>query len=421
MKDLIKQILKEETYNDKLAKSYLSRLKLVAWKNNKYNLLFLATDKGNIIVLISTKDNEISIDRATYNILIKILKNENNLSNFIYDYIIEKGVKLPFNKDSYHIDVSDNVGKVDYEDDFYFNDLNEGKNSSLKTKFAKSWLSKYNDLKKYKSEDGYYIYLVNSNGTIMIQLNTQINETAVSSVIWDVLENHFTEKEIRRKLISWLLDQYHLNDIGYLHKTEPSVLGKINTGDTLIDRTSIQENENKNPLKNYWFKKWSKQREQGEIPSIYEIEKLGLTRKRNEIVQYFTEFMGYNDVNSRSNAIKQYLLNHTFTEKEITGMNYFDQGKIKIKFNSVEFSEVDDVDYVNLDIDFFILSGSFYNPEEGEVYYFSRTVNPFDDLVEFFEFKEGIVEIVENFVFMIILSFGFDINEDFNYINVEII
>ena len=305
MKDLIRNILQEETSQEKLAKGYLSRLKLTPWKNDKYNLIFFATPKGTCVFLIDTDDFEISIQDSTYDVLMKLLKTEDKVMNFLYDYVTERGIKLPFHKSDTWISRSENVGGVDEDDEPYFNSNNL--------------------------------------------------------------------------------------------------------------------NESSNPVKNYWFKKWTRQKEKGETPSIYDIEKLGLSKKRNEIIQYFLEFMGYDDENSRSQAVKQYLLNHTFTEKEITEMDNFDQGKIKVRFDKVEFTENEGVDLfrINLDVEFTLLSGSFYNSEEDETYNFSSNENPFEDFVTYFEFKEEITQVVESFVIKTLESFGYDINKDFDYIDVK--
>jgi hypothetical protein len=305
MKDLIRNILNEETSNEKLAKAYLSRLNLKVWKNDRYGFIFLATPKGTSIILLIVQDHEFCVQDSTYDMLIKFLKPENTLSDFLYDYMIDLGVKLNFNKKDGWVSRSENVGGVDEDDEPYF---------------------------------------------------------------------------------------------------DPNNL-----------------NESSNPVKNYWFKKWTRQKEKGETPSIHDIEKLGLSKKRNEIIQYFVEFMGYNDISSRSEAVKKYLLNHTFTEKEITEMDNFDQGKIKVKFSKVEFTENEGVDLfrLNLDVEFTLLSGSFYNSEEDETYNFSSNENPFEDFVTYFEFKEEITQVVESFVIKTLESFGYDINKDFDYIDVK--
>lgn len=305
MKELIRNILKEETSNEKLAKAYLSRLNLKPWKNDRYDFIFLATPKGTSIILVIPRDHEFCVQDSTYDMLLKFLKTEDNVSDFLYNYMIDLGIKLNFNRVAGWVSRSENVGGVDEDDEPYFD---------------------FNNL-----------------------------------------------------------------------------------------------NESSNPVKNYWFKKWTRQKEKGEAPSIYDIERLGLSKKRNEIIQYFLEFMGYDDENSRSNAVKQYLLNNTFTENEITEMDNFDQGKIKVRFNKVEFTENEGVDLfrLNLDINFTVLSGSFYNSEEDETYSFSTAYNPFEDFVTYFEFKEEIRQVVESFVIKTLESFGYDINKDFDYIDVK--
>jgi len=129
-----------------------------------------------------------------------------------------------------------------------------------------------------------------------------------------------------------------------------------------------------------------------------------------------------NDTNRRTEIIKNYLLNNTFDENDITEMkDSFDDGKIKVRFSKVEFSENENQvkNYINLDIEFLVLSGSFYNQTENQTVNFSSTENPFDDFVQYFEFKEVIEQVVESFIFELIESFGFNINNDIDYISVK--
>jgi hypothetical protein len=283
-----------------------------------------------------------------------------------------------------------------------------------KNKFAKTWFSKYNDLKKYKSEDERYIYLVNNNGSIIVSLDTQINETTVSSVIWDMLENHFTTKETRRKIIGWLLDQYHLTNMGYVRKQSQDRLGKVNNSDVLT------ESEKKDDLKNFFFKRWSKQKEEGKLPSLMDIKRLKLDKYKNEIILYYSEFMNLNpeDKNSRSELVKNYLLNNVFNEKTITDISDFlEQGDIKIRFSEVNFAE--DIDgCIEVFVTFIILDGSFIN-EDGVRVNFSSENIPFDDMIEYFEFKDYIKEIIQNFIGKTVEEFGFDLDKDVCYIDVE--
>ena len=137
------------------------------------------------------------------------------------------------------------------------------------------------------------------------------------------------------------------------------------------------------------------------------------------------EYMGY-DGNSRTEIITKYLMDNTFTEREmIQVMGDFFDGKLTIKFDKVEFSEEDEENllnptknYIDLDVNFIVLEGTFYDPESGQDINFSTGNNPFDDFYSYHEFKEGIVGLVEHFVHNVIESFGFNIDKHFNYIEI---
>lgn len=190
----------------------------------------------------------------------------------------------------------------------------------------------------------------------------------------------------------------------------------------LIKKILKEESSNPdNNLKKFLTKRWDEQKQKGLMPSIYDINKLGLSSKRNEIIRYYSEYMGYDGENSRSNVVKQYLLNHIFTENEITEMkDSFDDGKIQVKFDKVEFNDIIRYKFlIELDIKFTVLSGSFYNSMEERVINFSSDENEFEDFVEYWEFKEAIEQVVEAFVFETLEAFGYDTNDDFDYIKVE--
>jgi hypothetical protein len=137
------------------------------------------------------------------------------------------------------------------------------------------------------------------------------------------------------------------------------------------------------------------------------------------------EYMGY-DGNSRTEIITKYLMDNTFTEREmIQVMGDFFDGKLTIKFDKVEFSEEDEENllnptknYIDLDANFIVLEGTFYDSESGQDINFSTGNNPFDDFYSYHEFKEGIVGLVEHFVHNVIESFGFNIDKHFNYIEI---
>lgn len=426
-----KNSLNESVDNKKIdiANNFFNSLKLIPYHSKGYKMEFLGTKKG--IYLFLSHSKSITIESRIYEMLLNILGKEKYVESFVWNKLKNLGFTLPPPEFMY-FEKDDRIGFFEPGDDEDYGLLKEPKKLTEakmlpKNKFAKAWLSKYNDLKKYKSEDGRFIYLANDNGSIIVSLDTQMNETAVSyELIWSMLERHFTEKETRRKIIGWLLDRYHLADMGYVYDESQDMMGKIDSSDTLIESRQITESEQKNQLKDYFFKKWTKQKEQGQLPKLNfkEIKGLGLTKYMNEIIVYYSQFMNLdpNDTNRRTEIIKNYLLNNTFNENDITEMkDSFDDGKIKVRFSKVEFSENENQvkNYINLDIEFLVLSGSFYNQEEGQTVNFSSDENPFDDFVQYFEFKEVIEDIVESFIFELIESFGFNINNDIDYISVK--
>jgi len=426
-----KNSLNESVDNKKIdiANNFFNSLKLIPYHSKGYKMEFLGTKKG--IYLFLSHSKSITIQNRIYEMLLNILGKEKYVESFVWNKLKNLGFTLPPPEFMY-FEKDDRIGFFEPGDDEDYGLLKEPKKLTEakmlpKNKFAKAWLSKYNDLKKYKSEDGRFIYLANDNGSIIVSLDTQMNETAVSyELIWSMLERHFTEKETRRKIIGWLLDRYHLADMGYVYDESQDMMGKIDSSDTLIESRQITESEQKNQLKDYFFKKWTKQKEQGQLPKLNfkEIKGLGLTKYMNEIIVYYSQFMNLdpNDTNRRTEIIKNYLLNNTFNENDITEMkDSFDDGKIKVRFSKVEFSENENQvkNYINLDIEFLVLSGSFYNQEEGQTVNFSSDENPFDDFVQYFEFKEVIEDIVESFIFELIESFGFNINNDIDYISVK--
>ena len=418
--------MEERTPKDR-ALQYLSQLNLEPWEDVRYNMEYLVVpNSGQIIFLLVKSDFECSIQDHFYNMLKMFFKDdEQEMTYFVYDYLKENGLDLSFHKEDFWLSSSPENGIANREDGdrpMKKKNLNEGRPPSKENRFVKTWLKKYENLKKYKSENGRFIYLVDDTGQILVSLDTQINETAVSyELILGPLENVIGEKQARRKVIGWLLDNYHLTNMGYVYDETNDMLGMIDSTDKLIEPKQINESTEIETLKRYFYKKWDREKKEGRRPTIFDLDKLGLSKFRNEIVMLFVEYMGYNDVNSRSEAVRNYLMNGTFSEDDIKEMDNFDQGKIQIRFSNVEFKEnYNEVkNNIDLDVEFVVLSGSFYNSEEGETYNFSSGDNPFDDFVSYWEFKEEIGQVVESFVFNVVDSFGFNINNDFDYINVK--
>jgi hypothetical protein len=419
--------MEERTPKDRTLQ-YLSQLNLEPWEDRKYGMQYLVIpDSGQIIFLLISDSFECSILEHFYDMLKMFFKDdEQEMADFVYDYLKENGLDLPFHKNDFWLLSTKDTGVARREDGdrpMKKKNLNEGRPPSKETRFVNNWLKKYNNLKKYKSEDNRFIYLADDTGQILVSLDTQINQTAVSyELILNPLGNVIGGKQARRKVIGWLLDNYHLANMGYVYDETNDMLGMVNSTDTPMETKQINESTEMETLKRYFYKKWDREKKEGKRPTIFDLDKLGLNKFRNEIVMLFVEYMGYTDVNSRSEAVKNYLMNGTFTEDEITEMKeYFDDGKIKIRFNKVEFSEgYRHLNVLDLSIEFVVLSGSFYNSEEGETYNFSSgDDNPFDDFVSYWEFKEAVESVVQGFVNEVIEAFGFDIYSNFDDINVN--
>jgi len=419
--------MEERTPKDRTLQ-YLSQLNLEPWEDRKYGMQYLVIlDSGQIIFLLISDSFECSILEHFYDMLKMFFKDDlQEMADFVYDYLKENGLDLPFHKNDFWLAFSEDTGVASREDGdrpMKKKNLNEGRPPSKETRFVNNWLKKYNNLKKYKSENNRFIYLADDTGQILVSLDTQINQTAVSyELILNPLGNVIGGKQARRKVIGWLLDNYHLTNMGYVYDETNDMLGMVNSTDTPMETKQINESTEMETLKRYFYKKWDREKKEGKRPTIFDLDKLGLSKFRNEIVMLFVEYMGYTDVNSRSEAVKNYLMNGTFTEDDITEMDNFDQGKIQVRFDKVQFLESENnygKNFLDLDIEFVVLSGSFYNSEEGETYNFSSGDNPFDDFVSYWEFKEEIEQVVDSFVHKVVELFGFNINNDFDYISVK--
>ena len=309
VESFFRQINESKTPEERTLK-YLSNLNLEPWEDVRYNMEYLVVpNSGQIIFLLVKSDFECSIQDHFYNMLKMFFKDdEQEMTYFVYDYLKENGLDLPFHKEDFWLSSSPENGVANRED-----------------------------------------------------------------------------------------------------------------GDRPMKRKQINESNEMETLKRYFYKKWDREKKEGKRPTIFDLDKLGLSKFRNEIVMLFVEYMGYNDVNSRSEAVRNYLMNGTFSEDDIKEMDNFDQGKIQVRFSNVEFKEnYNEVkNNIDLDCEFVVLSGSFYNSEEGQTYNFSSGDNPFDDFVSYWEFKEEVEQVVESFVFNVVDSFGFNINNDFDYINVK--
>jgi len=190
-----------------------------------------------------------------------------------------------------------------------------------------------------------------------------------------------------------------------------SVIRKILKEETNTDRI----------LKNYFIKKWDKEKTNGGFPYIKpgELESLGLTNKRNEILLFYTEYIG-DESNSKLEVIKYILLNNTFNENDMTLMKDWQNGKISVKFNDVFFTDLpDELFLMDVEGSFTVLDGTFYDYDSDTILNFSSNDIPFDDFPSHWEFKDAIKDVVNGFVINLLEGFGYNINRDINVVDFE--
>lgn len=190
---------------------------------------------------------------------------------------------------------------------------------------------------------------------------------------------------------------------------------------SVIKRILKEETNRDNLLKNYFIKKWDREKEKGGFPYIKpgELESLGLTNKRNEILLFYAEYIG-DESNNKLEVIKYILLNNTFDENDMTLMKDWRNGKISVKFNDVFFTDLpDELFLMDVEGSFTVLDGTFYDYDSGAILNFSSSDIPFYDFPSYWEFKDAIRDVVNGFVISLLEGFGYDINRHINVVDFE--
>jgi len=168
----------------------------------------------------------------------------------------------------------------------------------------------------------------------------------------------------------------------------------------LIRKILKEETNTDRILKNYFIKKWDKEKANGGFPYIKpgELKSLGLTNKRNEILSFYAQYIG-DESNSKLEVIKYILLNNTFNENDMTLMKDWQNGKISVKFNDVFFTNLpDELFLMDVEGSFTVLDGTFYDYDSDTILNFSSNDIPFDDFSSHWEFKDAIKDVVNGFV-----------------------
>lgn len=174
--------------------------------------------------------------------------------------------------------------------------------------------------------------------------------------------------------------------------------------ETLIRK--ILKEETNNPLKRYWFNKWTKEEESGNIPKfdIKLIQKLGLSSKVETIEEYYVEYMGGQD--RLRNIVTKYLQDNTFTTNEIENMG-INVGGYDFEFKIEEFhinknhKVFIDVVIIKGTVELIMVDGSIHDLKD---------LSALDD-TSVWEITSEVRDIIEDFVNILLSSFSINFSE----------
>jgi uncharacterized membrane protein len=174
---------------------------------------------------------------------------------------------------------------------------------------------------------------------------------------------------------------------------------------SIIKRVLFEEVNN--PLKKYWFNKWSKEEESGSIPTFDNklIQKLGLSNKVKTIEEYYVEYMGGQDRLQR--IVSDYFLKNTFTSIEIQRMGISVGGyDFKFRVNDIYFED----EYLEVNINFRLIEGTVQLVMVDDSVHDLKTLTGLDDSTVW-EIDLEVKDILKEFVGKVLASFSIDYND----------
>jgi hypothetical protein len=201
-------------------------------------------------------------------------------------------------------------------------------------------------------------------------------------------------------LVFTVMDQNNLHD----RQMEESLK-------TLIKNVLKEETEENNepPLKKFLIKFWNTKRNQGEIPMIkYSfLKKLGLLKKKDEIGNYYIEYMGGKDEVLRE--LNNYLDGNQFTTSEIKNEGV-EVGGYDFTFKIIDFKieELMNYEQVEAFAKTKILRGTV-DTINGVHYDLVDSDSIPEDL--WWEISEEASDIIRDFLYKIMYSFGLNVND----------
>jgi hypothetical protein len=238
----------------------------------------------------------------------------------------------------------------------------------------------------------------------MFDLEVDVNFSSVfASVDYDDVFREITD-QIKSKYRIFLI--FTLQELNNLHDRQMEESLK-----TLIKNVLKEETEENNepPLKKFLIKFWNTKRNQGEIPMIkYSfLKKLGLLKKKDEIGNYYIEYMGGKDEVLRE--LNNYLDGNQFTTSEIKNEGV-EVGGYDFTFKIIDFKieELMNYEQVEAFAKTKILRGTV-DTIGGVRYDLVDSDSIPEDL--WWEISEEASDIIRDFLYKIMYSFGLNVND----------
>jgi len=179
----------------------------------------------------------------------------------------------------------------------------------------------------------------------------------------------------------------------------------------IIRKRKESLNENiEEPLKKFLNKFWDSKKDQGEMPMIkYSfLRKLGLLSKKDEIGDYYIEYMGGKDELLRE--LNNYLISNEFTTSDIKNEG-IQVGGYDFTFKITDFGIVNLYnDQPEAFVKTKILRGTV-DTGDGEHYDLSDSDSIPEDL--WWEIENELRELITDFIYKVIYSFGLNVDDLF--------
>ena len=286
--------------------------------------------------------------------------------------------------------------KIKYElDDNYWR---------VKSKFDQKWL---------KDSDIQWVFYDEGREIFEVEIKSDRNWELTWWIQFD--KNMNMESVIRHETKEW---EYNIKDVeeiggfeGY-SKEFWSVIKFIYpyAQKFIIRKRKESLNENiEEPLKKFLNKFWDSKKDQGEIPMIkYSfLKKLGLLGKKDEIGNYYIEYMGGKD--EVYEELKNYLIGNEFTTSDIENEGIL-VGGYDFTFKIFDFGIVNLYDQPEAFVKTEILRGTV---DTGDGEHYDLVDN--DSIPEnlWWEIENELRELITDFTYKIIYSFGLNADDLF--------